>query len=332
MITPVPIAGLLQAFFTERLMRERQASPHTIAAYRDTFRLLLAFIQQRIKKAPNTVTVADLDAPLIGTFLDQLERARGNKARTRNARLAAIHSFFRYVALQEPAYAALIQRVLAMPSKRYDRRAIDFLTRAEMEALVGAPDRSTWVGRRDHALLLLGLQTGLRVSELIGLRCDQIVLGSGAHVRCHGKGRKERCTPIRRDALVTLRSWLRERVGRPEDPLFPSGRGGAMSRDAVEYLLAKYTALAQKHCLSLSRKHVSPHVLRHSTAMDLLQRGIDRSVIALWLGHESVETTQMYLDADLALKEKALARTAPLPTCRSRYRPDDQLMAFLKSL
>jgi integrase/recombinase XerD len=332
MSPPVPLAGLLEAFFTDRLLREREASPHTVAAYRDTFRLLLGFLQQRLNKPPSSVTIADLDAPLIGTFLDHLERARGNKARTRNARLAAIHSLFRYVALQEPAHAAVIQRVLAMPSKRYHRRLIDFLTHAEMEALLTAPDRETWIGRRDHALLFLALQTGLRVSELVSLKCDDVVLGSGAHVRCCGKGRKERCTPLRRDALATVRCWLRERLGRPEDPLFPSGRVGAMNRDAVEYLLAKYTATAQKRCPSLERKHVSPHVLRHSTAMDLLQRGIDRSVIALWLGHESIETTQMYLDADLALKEKALARTTPLRTRRGRYRPDDQLMAFLKDL
>jgi site-specific recombinase XerD len=332
MIAPVPIAGLLEAFFTERLMRERQASPHTIAAYRDTFRLLLAFVQQRLGKAPSALTLADLDAPLIGAFLDHLERGRANTARTRNARLAAIHSFFRYAALQEPAHAGLIQRVLAMPNKRYDRRLIDFLTREEMEALLAAPDRSTWLGRRDQALLLLALQTGLRVSELIGLRCDDVVLGSGAHVRCRGKGRKERCTPMRREAVATLRLWLRERAGRPEEPLFPSGRGGTMSRDAIEYLIAKYATVAQKRCPSLANKRISPHVLRHSTAMDLLQRGIDRSVIALWLGHESVETTQMYLDADLVLKEKALARTAPLPAYRSRYRPDDQLMAFLRAL
>jgi site-specific recombinase XerD len=219
-----------------------------------------------------------------------------------------------------------------MPNKRYDRTTVDFLTREEMEALLAAPDRATWIGRRDHAMLLLALQTGLRVSELVGLRCADIVLGSGAHVHCHGKGRKSRSTPLRPDAVATLRHWLHERDGRLDDPLFPSGRGGAMSRDAIEYLLTKYSAVAQKRCPSLAKKRVSPHVLRHATAMDLLQRGIDRSVIALWLGHESVDTTQMYLDADLALKEKALARTAPFPIHRSRFRPDDRLMAFLRSL
>lgn len=332
MITPVPIAGPLEAFFIDRMMRERQASPHTIAAYRDTFRLLLAFVQERLKKAPSAVTVADLDAPLIGAFLDHLERGRGNKARSRNARLAAIHSFFHYLALREPAHAAIIQRVLAMPNKRYDRRLVDFLTRQEMEALLAAPDRSTWIGRRDYALLLLALQTGLRVSELIGLRCEDVVFGTGAHVRCHGKGRKERRTPLRPDAVATMRPWLRERAGRPDEPLFPSARGGAMSRDAIEYLLAKYAAATRIRCPSLEKKRVSPHVLRHSTAMDLLHHGTDRMVIALWLGHESVDTTQMYLDANLALKEEALAKTAPLPSHRKRYRPADQLMAFLKSL
>jgi integrase/recombinase XerD len=332
MNAPGSIAGVLQGFFTERLMHERNASPHTVAAYRDTFRLLLGFVQQRLHKSPSALSLADLDAPLIGAFLDHLERNRGNRARTRNARLAAIHSFFRYLALQEPMHAGLIQRVLAMPAKRYERRPIDFLTREEMQALLAAPERGSWLGRRDHALLLLALQTGLRVSELIGLRCEDLMFGPGAHVRCHGKGRKERCTPLRRDAVTTLRTWMRERRGRPEQPLLPNVRGGYMSRDAVEYLLAKYAAIAKQHCPTLRNKRISPHVLRHSTAMDLLQRGIDCSVIALWLGHESIETTQMYLDADLALKEKALARTAPLQARLGRYRPEDQLMAFLNGL
>lgn len=331
-IATVSIAGPLQAFFTDRLMRELGASPHTFAAYRDSFRLLFGFAQQRLSRPPSTLTITDLDAPLIGEFLDQLERRRGNTARTRNARLAAIHSFFRYLALREPSHAATIQRVLAMPNKRYQRRPIDYLSRDEIEVLLTVPDRHTWIGRRDHTLILLILQTGLRVSELTGLRCENIVLGTGAHVHCVGKGRKERCTPLRREVVATLRGWLRERRGRAEDPLFPSARGGPMSRDAVEDLLTKYVEKAQKRCPSLKKKRVTPHVLRHSTAMDMLQRGIDRSVIALWLGHESIETTQMYLDADLALKEKALERTTSLPSRRGRYRPDDQLMAFLKGL
>lgn len=332
MIAPVSLAPPLQAFFSERLLQDRQASPHTIAAYRDSFRLLLDFAQRRLGKLPSALTLADLDAPLIGAFLQDLERGRRNKARTRNARLAAIHSFFRYLAFQEPTHAALIQRVLAIPSKRYERRLIDYLTCDEMEALVAAPNRETWIGRRDHVFLVLALQTGLRVSELIGLSWGDVVLRPSAFVRCHGKGRKERCTPLRRDAAATIRAWLRE--SRPEagGPLLPTTLGQRMSRDALEKRLAKHVKIAMQRCPSLRRKRVSPHVLRHSTAMDLLQRGVDRSVIALWLGHESVETTDMYLHADLALKEKALARTAPLPVSRRRYRPADRLLAFLTSL
>jgi site-specific recombinase XerD len=329
---PASFPGLLEAFFTDRLMRQRQASPHTIAAYRDTFRLLLAFAKQRLGKEPSSLAIEDLDAPFLGAFLDHLERDRGNSARSRNARLAAIHSFFRYTAFQEPSHAALIQRVLAMPSKRHDRRQIEFLSGSEIDALLAAPDLSTWVGRRDRTLLLVAVQTGLRVSELTGLRCQDVVLGSGAHVRCLGKGRKERCTPLRTDAVTALRGWLRERNGSPTETLFPNARGGSFSHDGVAYLLAKHVAAARRRCASLGRKRVSPHVLRHSTAMDLLQHGVDRSVIALWLGHESVETTQMYLHADLTIKEQALARTAPLNVPRGRYRPSDRLLAFLQGL
>jgi site-specific recombinase XerD len=324
--------GLLEAFFTDRLMRQRQASPHTIASYRDTFRLLLEFVSLHLKKAPSALSLDDLNAPLIGAFLDHLEKTRGISARTRNVRLAAIRSFFKYVAFHEPAYSALIQRVLAMPSKRYHKSAIEFLSRPEVDALVAAADRRTWIGRRDQALLLLAVQSGLRVSELVGLRCRDLVLGIGAHVRCQGKGRKERCTPLRKEAVIVLRAWLREQKGRPEHVLFPTARGGQLSRDAVEDLLAKHLRTARLHCPSLKQKRVSPHVLRHSAAMDLLQHGVDRSVIALWLGHESVETTQMYLHANLKLKEAALARTAPLNVRAGRYRPGDRLLAFLTSL
>lgn len=324
--------GLLEAFFTDRLMRQRQASPHTIASYRDTFRLLLEFAQLRLKKAPSALALDDLDAPLLGAFLDDLESRRGISPRTRNVRLAAIHSFFKYAAFHQPANSLLIQRVLAIPSKRSDRSPIEFLTHSEIGALVTAPDTRTWIGRRDRALLLLAVQSGLRVSELVGLRCQDTVLSSGAHVRCQGKGRKQRCTPLRKDAVTVLRTWLRERNGRPTDPLFPTVRGGQLSRDAVEDLLAKHVRTASLRCPSLKHKRISPHVLRHSAAMDLLQHGVDRSVIALWLGHESVETTQIYLHADLQLKEAALARTAPLNLGVGRYRPGDRLMAFLKSL
>ncbi len=324
--------GLLEAFFTDRLIRQRQASPHTIASYRDTFRLLLEFVSLHLKKAPSALSLDDLDAPLIGAFLDHLEKTRGISARTRNVRLAAIRSFFKYAAFHEPAHSALIQRVLAMPSKQYNKSVIEFLSRSEIDALVATADQRTWIGRRDRALLLLAVQSGLRVSELVGLRCRDLVLGIGAHVRCQGKGRKERCTPLRKEAVIVLRAWLREQKGRPEDVLFPTARGGQLSRDAVEDLLTKHVRTASLHSPSLKQKRVSPHVLRHSAAMDLLQHGVDRSVIALWLGHESVETTQMYLHANLKLKEAALARTAPLNVRAGRYRPGDRLLAFLTSL
>jgi site-specific recombinase XerD len=324
--------GLLESFFTHRLVHQREASPHTICSYRDTFRLLLSFAHRRLRKTPSSMVLADLNAPLVSAFLDDLEKARGNSSRSRNVRLAAIRSFFRYAALEEPTHSGVIQRVLAIPSKRFTRRPIDFLTRDEIDALLAAPDRSTWSGRRDHATMLVAIQTGLRCSELIGLRIQDVSLDRGAHVRCHGKGRKERCTPLRRDAVAILRTWMRERNGRPADPLFPSARGTSLSRDGVEYILAKHVAAARKRCSTLKRKRVSPHVLRHTAAMELLQSGVDRTVIALWLGHEHIETTQMYLDADLAIKERALARTAPFPSGRRRYRPDDRLLAFLKGL
>jgi len=329
---PANLASLLEAFFTDRLMRQRRVSPHTIASYRDTFRLLLGFVHRRLNKPPSALSLEDLDAPLVGGFLDYLEKERGNGARSRNVRLAAIHSFFRYAALMEPGRSALIQRVLAMPAKRYDRRPIEFLTRSEIDALLAAPNAETWTGRRDRTLLLVAVQTGLRVSELTTLQCQDVVLGSGAHVRCQGKGRKERCTPLRKEASAALTCWLRERNGQPTDPVFLNARGGPLSSDGVAYLLARHLAAARQRCSSLVRKRVTPHVLRHSAAMELLQHGVDRAVIALWLGHESVETTQMYLHASLEMKEQALAKTTPLNVLPGRYRPDDALMAFLKSL
>jgi site-specific recombinase XerD len=324
--------ALLERFFTDRLIRQRQASPNTIASYRDTFRLLLRFAQEHLNKAPSTLQLQDLESGFIAQFLDHLENDRGNSPRTRNTRLAAIHSFFRYAALEEPCHSALIQRVLAIPTKRCERKEVQFLTRPEIEALLDAPDLTTWIGRRDRALLSLAIDTGLRVSELISLRSDDVVVDSGAHVRCQGKGRKERSTPLHKPVVKILREWLREQNGRPEDPLFPSIRGGSLSRDVVEYLLAKHVAVAQDKCPSMAKKRISPHVLRHSTAMDLLQHGVDRTVIALWLGHERVETTQVYLHADLKLKEKILERTAPPNVWTGRYRPDDSLIQFLESL
>jgi len=332
MRTKATFPVLLEAFFTDRLMRQQKASPNTIASHRDTFRLLLGFAQERLKKAPSELTIEDLDAPFVGNFLEHLEKERGNTARSRNVRLAGIHSFFKYVALEEPSCTGLAQRILAMPNKRFKRKPIEYLTRPEIEALLAAPDQSTWGGRRDRTLLLLAIQTGLRVSELIDLRCSDIVLGTGAHVRCTGKGRKERCTPLRKKTVVALRAWLRQRTSDSSEPLFPNARGGPLSRDGVEYLLAKHVATAVKQCPALKKKRVSAHVLRHTTAMDMLEHGVDRSVIALWLGHENVETTQVYLHASMKLKEQALNKSASLNGRLKRFRPDDELLTFLKSL
>ena len=326
------LPALLQAFFMDRLMQQRQASSHTVASYRDTFHLLLQYAQRRLGKAPSNLTVSELDTPLLGAFLDYLEHERKNSARSRNVRLAAIHSFFRYVALHAPEHSAVAQRVLAMPSKRYTRSPIAYLTQLEVGALLAAPDLTTWSGRRDRALLTLAVQTGLRAAELIGLRCEDVLLGAGAHVRCEGKGRKCRCTPLGKDTVQVLRSWLRERQGKPLEPVFPTTRGNALSHDALQYMLDKHLRIACQHCPSLVHKRVTPHVLRHTLAMDLLHHGAEQTVIALWLGHESSETTAIYLHADMQLKERALAKTSNRKVPASRYRPDDRLMQFLKSL
>lgn len=331
-MTAADFPALLQGFFTDRLQRQRQASPHTVTAYRATFRLLLRFAASRLGRPPSGLAIADLDAVFLGDFLDHLERDRGNSARSRNARLAALHAFFCYVAITEPAYALHCQRVLAIPSKRFERGLVEFLGDDEIEALLAAPDPSTWIGRRDRALLLVAVQTGLRVSELTGLRRRDVVLGTGAHLRCDGKGRKLRCTPLRRDVVKLLDAWMRERPTALDMPVFPSSRGGRLSGDAVERLVAKYVATARTLCPSLACKQITPHTLRHTAAMQLLRRGVDRTVIAMWLGHESIETTQIYLHADLALKEKALARTASSRLTPGRYRPDDKLLAFLEGL
>jgi integrase/recombinase XerD len=324
--------SLLESFFTERLIAQRRVSPHTIASYRDTFRLLLQFCQKRLRKPPSQLMLADLNAPLLGKFLDDLEADRANGARSRNLRLTAIRSFFRYAALEAPDHSGLIQRVLAIPNKRQPRPLVDFLTRPEFEAVLAAPNRNTWLGRRDHALLLTAVQTGLRLSEITSLRQSEVSLRSGAHVRCTGKGRKERCTPLAKSTVGVLAAWIKEQGKDGAQILFPSVRGGPLSSDAVQYLVAKYVEHARKTCHFLSQKRVSPHVLRHTAAMELLQAGVDRSLIALWLGHESVETTQIYLDADLALKEKVLAKTTPIKAKKARYRPDDDLLSFLKNL
>lgn len=326
------LPALLESFFTRRLMQQRRASAHTIGSYRDTFRLLLRFAQARIGKPPFELAFEQIDAPLIAAFLDDLEKSRSIGARSRNLRLTAIRSFFRYAAFEAPACSAQIQRVLAIPSQRFTRAQVGFLTAPEVQALLAAPDQHTWSGRRDHALLLVAVQTGLRLSELTGAHRNAVILGTGAHIRVLGKGRKERATPLTKQTAAVLRAWLREIPDGDEAILFPSARGDRMSGDGVQYLLAKHIATACKTCPSLLRKRVTPHVLRHTTAMELLQAGVDRAVIALWLGHESVETTQIYLDASLALKEQALAKTTPLGAKPGRYRPDDQLLAFLNAL
>ena len=313
-------------------MKQRRASAHTIASYRDTFRLLLQFAARRLRKAPSTLALEEIDAPLVVAFLDELESARKITARTRNLRLTAIHSFFHYAAFEMPSHAAQLQRVLAIPAKRFTRALVPFLSRIEVDALLAAPDQRTWSGRRDHALMLLAVQTGLRLSELTGLRREDVQLGAGAHVHVIGKGRKERCTPLSKNTRTVLASWLREPARAPDQPVFPNARGATLSAHGVQYLLSKHVAAAAEARPSLKTKRVSPHVLRHTTAMDLLQEGVEQRVLALWLGHESVETTQIYLDANLELKQKVLDRTTPPSGKPGRYRPDDRLLAFLKNL
>ena len=332
MRAPADFPQLLAMFFSSHLMQQREASPHTIASYRDTFRLLVLYAQRELKKPPSELRLEDFDSAFIGEFLSHLETERGNSARSRNARLTAIRSFFRQVALHEPQHAAVAQRVLAMPSKRYLRSPVAWLDQNEVAALIHAPDPQTRFGRRDRTLLTVAVQTGLRSSELIGLRCRDVQLGAGAHLRCHGKGRKERHTPLRRDAAAMLKAWLKERDGEPDDPVFPNQRGRALSHDSLSYLLGKHLDTARVECPSLENKRVTAHCLRHTAAMDLLANGVDRAVIALWLGHEHVETTFIYLHADLELKERALAMTSPSDIRPARYRPDDDLLAFLNSL
>jgi site-specific recombinase XerD len=326
------LAPCQEAFFTERLGRQRRASGNTIAAYRDTWRMLLAFASQHAGKPPSRLDLTDLDAPAIGAFLDHLEKDRGNSIRTRNARLAAVHSAFSYAALRHPEHAALIARVLAIPAKRADKALVTWLTQDEATALLAAPGRATRTGRRDHAMLHLAVVTGLRVSELTALTRGDLCLGTGPYVTCHGKGRKQRVTPLTPAAVTVLREWLKELPADPAQALFPGRTGSRLSRDAVERRLALHAATAAATCPSLGGKKISPHVLRHTAAMRLLHAGIEVSVIALWLGHEQTETAGIYLHADLKLKEKALARTTPPGAAPGRYKPPDPLLAFLESL
>ena len=326
------LPALVQRFFTERLRSQIGASRHTVASYRDTFRLLLLFASQRLTREPSQLRMEDFDTALIGAFLDHLEQGRASTPKTRNIRLAAVRSFFRFVAYAEPACSLQCQQVLAIPNKRHERSTVEFLTEQETAALLAAPDLATWIGRRDRALLLVAVQTGLRNAELRSLRRHDVQLGVGAHLRCSGKGRKTRGTPLRRDVATVLDAWLIERGAEPDDPVFPSTRGGFLSADALQAPVVRYVVAAGTTCPSLAGRTITPHTLRHTAAMDLLRRGVDLRVIALWLGHESIETTQIYLHADMELKERALGYADPSGAKPTRFRPSDSLLAFLKSL
>src|ERR1700674_3483374 len=304
MSTPISLAALLERFFTQRLMQQRQASPHTISSYRDTFQQFLKFTEQRLHKEPSRLNFQEIDAPLITAFLDHLEKHQGLSTRSRNLRLTALRSLFRFAAFEAPAHSAQIQRVLAIPSKRFTRTLVHFLTRPEVDALLAAPDQRTWSGRRDHAFLLVAVQTGLRLSEMTRLKREDLILGAGAHLRVIGKGRKERCTPIAKSTRAVLKAWLREPQRGDGTVLFPSERGERLSVHGVQYLLNKHRKTACEDCPSLKQKRVTVHCLRHTMPMDLLQSGVRRSGIALWLGHESVENTEIYVEATLAMKEQ----------------------------
>ena len=332
MNTTTSLAPLLERFFTQRLMQQRKASPHTIRSYRDSFRQFLTFAQQRLHRPPSRLNIEQIDAPLVAAFLEELEKQRSLTVRSRNLRLTAIHSFFRYAFFELPDHAAQIQRVLAIPSKRFTRTLVSFLSRTEVDALLAAPDRSTWSGRRDHAFILTAVQTGLRLSEITGLKREDLIFEAGAHVHVVGKGRKERCIPLAKSTRKVLKAWLREPQRGKDNVLFPNARGKRLSVHGVQYLLNKHRLAASKMCASLKQKRVTVHRLRHTMAMDMLQAGVDRSVIALWLGHESVETTQIYLEATLAMKEKALSKTTPPQGKPGRYQPGDRLLSFLNSL
>lgn len=326
------LAPTLQLFFTERLAKQRQASPRTVISYRDTFRLLLGFVADRTGKAPSTLGWEDVGVEVISAFLDHLEAERHNSARSRNTRLAALRALFRYAALRHPEHAELINQVLAIPQKRFDKTTVSFLTIEEVKALLDAPDMLRWEGRRDRSLITLAVQTGLRLSELIGLNCGDVQLGAAAHVHCIGKGRKERSVPLTASTVAVLRVWLQERTGHHDEPLFPTRTGRRLSDDAVERRVAVYKASAVQRCPSLHTKKLTPHVLRHTAAMSLLHAGVDSAVIALWLGHADTRSTDAYLHADLSIKQRALERTIPISSKPGRYKPPDKLLAFLEGL
>lgn len=326
------LAALIQRFFTRRLQTQLGASAHTVAAYRDTFRLLLAFASARLAREPSNLCLEDLDAAFLSSFLDHLENQRASTAKTRNCRLAALRSFFRFVSYEEPQCALQCQQVLAIPTKRHEQRSVEFLNEQETAALLSAPDVSTWIGRRDHTLLLVAVQTGLRNAELRSLRCRDVELGVGAHIHCLGKGRKTRCTPLRSHVVAEVRVWLAEQHGLADEPLFPGMRGGFLSADALQRTVSRHVASACTTCPMLRGRRITPHTLRHTAAMALLNNGVDLTVIALWLGHESIETTNRYLHADLQLKERALGYSDPAGVPPTRFQPQDSLLSFLKSL
>lgn len=326
------LAPSLQAYFTDRLIGQQAASPNTIAAYKLSLRLLLAFAAGKTGNAPSDLDIADLDAPLITAFLDHLEQDRHNGVRSRNNRLAAIHSLFAYLALHHPEHAGSIQRVLAIPAKRTERNLVTYLTDPEIDALLSSCGQKTWTGRRDHAMFTLTIQTGLRISEVARLTRQDITLTTGANVHTIGKGRKERRTPLLPATRTVLKSWLGERPGAPGDPLFPTITGTCLSRDAIERRLAHHLALARTTCPSLRAKRVSMHTLRHTAAMRLLLAGNDITIIALWLGHEQIATTNIYLHADMSHKQRAIDKTRPLDSRQGRYRPPDTLLTFLEAL
>jgi site-specific recombinase XerD len=326
------LAAVLQAFFLERLVVQRNASPQTVAAYRDSFRLLLQFVQQHSGKAPERLELTDLDAPTVLAFLDHLECMRRNTIRSRNARLAAIRSFAHFAALKDPTALPSLQGVLAIPMKRFDKPLLGFLSKCEIQAILNAPPADRWSGQRDRIMFATLYNTGARVSELTGLRVADVVLDGSACVHLHGKGRKDRSVPLWPTTTTQVRRWLPRIDSRPDRPLFPSTRGGRLARPAVTARLRLAVQRAVGQCPSLANRHISPHCVRHSTAMHMLQAGVDITVIALWLGHENPATTHMYVEADLAMKERALQAMQPPHVKQTRYRPTDRLLAFLQGL
>jgi site-specific recombinase XerD len=328
----IPLGPALRRYFCEYLVSQRDLSPRTIGSYRDTFRLLLGFLERRYRIKPDVVCVDDLDAPRVLAFLDDLERQRGNTARTRNARLVAIRSFLRYAAGDDPLLLPVAQRVLAIPAKRFERASVGYLTREQIQAIVDSPDDGTFSGQRDRVLLMLLYNTGARVSELAGLRIQDVSLESRMSVHVQGKGRKNRSVPLWRQTVKLLRAWLRRLDGKPESPLLPNARGNPITRSGIAQRLRLAVKRAASEHSDLSSARISPHTIRHTTAMHLLQSGVDLSVIAMWLGHETTQTTHQYLDADLELKKRALACLEPPRARRSRPSRADDIVQFLKGL